>query len=269
MSAVDEFRQRTRATWAAGDWDSFARFVEPVGARVLDRVGIEPGMDLVDVGTGTGGNVAIPAAQRGAKVVGCDVTPELFEHARRRAADAGVDVAWIEADAQDLPFEDASFDRVVSTFGAMFAPDHWAAAAELVRVCRPGGRIAMTTWVNDGFPGELFKLAGARRHLTDDLTALRSHRDDAVDHDVDDAAQKRIGAPGGRDDRARGPAADSVDDGLRRLLGGDPAAQRRRDPAGAAPYERVPVDRCTGHVGLDEAEVGDARARSMGGELDP
>ena len=161
MSSVDEFRQRTRATWAAGDWDSFARLIEPVGALALDRIGIEPGMDLVDVGTGTGGNVAIPAAQRGAKVVGCDVTPELFEHARRRAADAGVDVAWIEADAQDLPFEDASFDRVVSTFGAMFAPDHWAAAAELVRVCRPGGRIAMTTWVNDGFPGELFKLAGA------------------------------------------------------------------------------------------------------------
>jgi len=161
MGVAEEFRQRARATWAAGDWDSFSRLVEPVGALVLDRIGVEPGMDLLDVGTGSGGNVAIPAALRGATVVGCDVTPELFEHARRRAAAAGVEVEWVEADAQDLPFGEASFDRVTSTFGAMFAPDHNRAAAELVRVCRPGGRIAMTTWVNDGFAGELFKLTGS------------------------------------------------------------------------------------------------------------
>jgi SAM-dependent methyltransferase len=161
MAVGHDFRQRTRATWAAGDWDGFARLVTPVGALILDRVGIEPGLELLDVGTGTGGNVAIPAAQRGAKVVGVDITPELFEHARRRAAEAGVEVEWIEADAQELPFADASFDRVTSTFGAMFAPDHRRAAAELVRVCRSGGRIAMATWVNDGFAGELFKLTGA------------------------------------------------------------------------------------------------------------
>jgi SAM-dependent methyltransferase len=161
MGAAEEFRRRARATWASGDWDSFSQLVEPVGGLVLDRIGVEPGMDLLDVGTGSGGNVAIPAALRGATVVGCDVTPELFEHARRRAAAAGVAVEWVEADAQDLPFGDASFDRVTSTFGAMFAPDHVRAAAELVRVCRPGGRIAMTTWVNDGFAGELFKLTGS------------------------------------------------------------------------------------------------------------
>ena len=161
MGVAEEFRLRARATWAAGDWDGFSRVVEPVGEFVLDRVGVEPGMDLLDVGTGSGGNVAIPAALRGATVVGADVTPELFEHARRRAAAAGVEVEWVEADAQDLPFADASFDRVISTFGAMFAPDHLRAAAELVRVCRPGGRIAMTTWVNDGFAGELFKLSGS------------------------------------------------------------------------------------------------------------
>jgi SAM-dependent methyltransferase len=161
MAAADEFRQRARATWSAGDWDSFSRLVTPVGTLILDRVGIEPAVDLLDVGTGSGGNVAIPAAQRGAKVVGVDVTPELFEHARRRAADAGVEVEWIEGDAQQLPFEDASFDRVISTFGAMFAPDHTRVAAELVRVCRSGGRIAMATWANDGFAGELFKLTGS------------------------------------------------------------------------------------------------------------
>jgi SAM-dependent methyltransferase len=159
--AVDDLRRRTRATWAAGDWDGFARLVTPVGAVVVKRLRIEPGVSLLDVGTGTGGNVAIPAAQRGADVVGLDITPELFEHARRRAAEAGVEIEWVEGDAQDLPFDDARFDRVTSTFGAMFAPDHSRAAAELVRVCRPGGRIVMATWVNDGFAGELFKLTGA------------------------------------------------------------------------------------------------------------
>ena len=161
MGSPETFRQRTRAAWAAGDWDSFSRLIEPVGAVVLDRIDIRPGLDLLDVGTGSGGNVAIPAALRCAKVVGLDVTPELFEHARRRAAEAGVEVEWVEGDAQDLQFEDGSFDRVASTFGAMFAPDHERAAAELVRVCRPGGRVAMTTWVTDGYAGEIFKLTGS------------------------------------------------------------------------------------------------------------
>ena len=135
--------------------------ISVVGALVLDRIGIEPGSDVLDVGTGSGGNVAIPAAELGASVVGLDPTPELLEHARRRAAEAGVEVEWVEGDAQDLPFAATRFDRVISTFGAMFAPDHERAAAELVRVCRPGGRIAMTTWAVEGFIGELFKLSGA------------------------------------------------------------------------------------------------------------
>jgi SAM-dependent methyltransferase len=161
VSGPQDMRQRARATWAAGDWDSLSRLIEPVGTVVLDRIDIRPGLDLLDVGTGTGGNVAIPAALRGANVVGLDVTPELFEHARRRAAEAGVEIEWVEGDAQDLHFADESFDRVVSTFGAMFAPDHERAAHELVRVCRAGGRIAMTTWVNDGYNGELFTMTGS------------------------------------------------------------------------------------------------------------
>jgi SAM-dependent methyltransferase len=161
MDGADGFRLQARATWSAGDWDSFAQMIRPVGQLIVDRVGIEPGLRVLDVGTGSGGNVAIPAAQLGAEVVGLDITPELFTHARRRAAEAGVEVEWIEGNAEELPFADASFDRVTSTFGAMFAPDHGRAAAELVRVCRPGGRIAMTTWVNDGFVGELFTLTGS------------------------------------------------------------------------------------------------------------
>jgi ubiquinone/menaquinone biosynthesis C-methylase UbiE len=160
MAGQEGHRERARATWAAGNWDGCARLVGPVGERVLERIALEPGMDVLDVGTGSGGNVAIPAALRGAKVVGLDVTPELFDSARRFAAAAGVEVEWIEGDAQDLPFADASFDRVLSTFGAMFAPDHGRAAAELVRVCRPGGLVGMTTWAREGFVGELFALSG-------------------------------------------------------------------------------------------------------------
>ena len=112
VSASDEFRGRARATWAAGDWESCARLIAQAGELVIERAGIEPGVELLDVGTGSGGNVAIPAALRGAKVVGLDVTPELLELARGHAAEAGVDVDWIEGDAQALPFPDASFDRV-------------------------------------------------------------------------------------------------------------------------------------------------------------
>ena len=157
----EEFRARARATWAAGHWDDFSKLIAPVGELVVERAEIEPGTSVLDVGTGSGGNIAIPAARRGAQVVGVDVTPELLVTANQHAAAAGVEVEWIEADAQDLPFPDASFDRVISTFGAMFAPDHARAAAELVRVCAPGGRILMTTWVNDGFAGEMFKLSGS------------------------------------------------------------------------------------------------------------
>ena len=160
MTGNDEARERAQAPWAAGDWDSFSRLIAPVGALVLDRIGLEPGMSLLDVGTGSGGNVAIPAALEGARVTGIDITPELLEHARRRAAEAGVEVEWLEGDAQELPVADASFDRVISTFGAMFAPDHARAASELARVCRAGGRLAITTWASEGMAGELFKLSG-------------------------------------------------------------------------------------------------------------
>src|SRR5689334_8107048 len=124
MADEEALRQRARATWSAGDWDGFSRMVAPVGAVVLERLAPGPGTDLLDVGTGSGGTIAIPAALRGARVVGADITPELLEHARRRAEAAGVEVEWVEADAQSLPFADASFDLVVSTFGAMFAPSH-------------------------------------------------------------------------------------------------------------------------------------------------
>jgi len=139
----DGARERNRALWEAGDWDAVAPKVAAVGPRLLDRIGdVGAGVRLLDIGTGSGGAVAIPAALRGADVVGADITDAWFPAARRRAQEAGADVEWVVGDAVDLPFDDASFDVVTSTFGHMFAPDQQAAARELAPACarvrRPG-----------------------------------------------------------------------------------------------------------------------------------
>jgi len=118
-----------------------------------------PGDAVLDVATGTG-NVALKAAAAGAQVVGLDLTPELFSTARRRAAEQEVAIEWIEGDAEDLPFEDEAFDHVLSVFGVQFAPRHDVVAAELVRVCRPGGRIGLVNWTPEGQIGELFSILG-------------------------------------------------------------------------------------------------------------
>jgi len=124
MSRLDDARERNRAVWESGDWDKVAQYIAAAGPRLLDRIGgVGPGIRLLDVGTGSGGSVAIPAAQRGAEVVGADVTDAWFPAARRRAEEAGVDVEWIKADAVQMPFGSESFDVVTSTFGHMFAPD--------------------------------------------------------------------------------------------------------------------------------------------------
>jgi SAM-dependent methyltransferase len=154
-------RRRQRTLWVSGDLPDLAHTVVDVAAVLVDAAEIEPGQDLLDVATGTG-NVAIPAAQRGARVTGLDIAPEFFDDARRRASEAGVEIAWIEGDAEDLPFADASFDRVTSSLGAMFAPDHAAAAAELARVTRPGGVIALTAWTPEGMNGRMFTTLGRR-----------------------------------------------------------------------------------------------------------
>jgi SAM-dependent methyltransferase len=156
-----EARERNRAVWEAGDWDLVAPRIESVGPRLLDRLGDVGGQRLLDVGTGSGGSVAIPAAQRGADVVGSDITDAWFEAGRRRAAEAGAEVRWAVGDAAALPFGDGEFDVVTSTFGHMFAPDHAAAARELVRVCRRGGTIALCCWTPESvFSRELAIVVG-------------------------------------------------------------------------------------------------------------
>jgi SAM-dependent methyltransferase len=163
MTAITDLKRTHRATWAAGDYAAVAEVIDEAPPRdLLARVDLRPGDRVLDVAAGTG-NVALRAAAAGAQVVGLDLTPELFDTARRRAARAGVAVDWVEGDAEELPFEDESFDHVLSAFGVQFAPRHEIAASELVRVCRPGGQIGVVNWTPEGQVGELLKIVG--RHL--------------------------------------------------------------------------------------------------------
>ena len=155
-----ELKARHRAMWASGDYPQMVEtFLTSLGPRLVEACGVQEGMRVLDVATGTG-NAAIPAAERGASVVASDLTPELFEAGRARAQAAGVELEWVEADAENLPFEDESFDVVMSSIGAMFAPRHEAVADELVRVCKPGGTIGMLNWTPEGQIGALFKYMG-------------------------------------------------------------------------------------------------------------
>jgi ubiquinone/menaquinone biosynthesis C-methylase UbiE len=136
--------------WAAGDYDRFARdMVWEVGEVLADACGIGAGQRVLDVAAGTG-NTALRAAERGARVVASDLTPESLARGRESARAAGLELEWVEADAQALPFADGEFDVVTSSFGAMWAPDHQAVADELVRVCRPGGTIGMANFTPEG-----------------------------------------------------------------------------------------------------------------------
>jgi SAM-dependent methyltransferase len=149
-----------RAMWALGDYHRFAtQLVWEVGPVVVEAAGIRRGMRVLDVAAGTG-NVAVRAAEAGAEVVASDLTPENLAAGRAAAVARGIELEWVEADAEALPFADGAFDVVTSAFGVMFAPDHRAAARELLRVCRPGGTIALANFVPDGVAGDFFTTLG-------------------------------------------------------------------------------------------------------------
>ena len=160
MTAVatdTELKARHRAMWASGDYPQMVEtFLLPIGPRLVEACDIVAGARLLDVAAGTG-NASLPAAARGALVTASDLTPELLAEGRRRAAAQGLDLEWAEADAEHLPFDDGSFDVVMSAIGVMFAPHHQDAADELVRVCRPGGRIGLLCWTPEGMLGALFR----------------------------------------------------------------------------------------------------------------
>jgi ubiquinone/menaquinone biosynthesis C-methylase UbiE len=146
--------------WGTGDYKAVADRIASAGETLVEHAQIEPGMDVLDVACGTG-NATVPAAKLAARVTGLDFAPDLLKIAREYGADSMVEVDWIEGDAQDLPFENDSFDRVISCFGHMFAPDHKRTADEMRRVCRPAGRIAIACWTPDGKIGEMFRRIGA------------------------------------------------------------------------------------------------------------
>jgi SAM-dependent methyltransferase len=156
----NELKARHRAMWASGDYPSMVEtFLLPLGPRLVEACDLGPGVRVLDVAAGTG-NASIPAAERGATVTASDLTPELLEAGRRRAEAQGLELEWVEADAENLPFDDESFDVVMSSIGAMFAPHHKDTAEELVRVCRRGGTIGLLNWTPEGMLGALFRTMG-------------------------------------------------------------------------------------------------------------
>jgi ubiquinone/menaquinone biosynthesis C-methylase UbiE len=157
---MEALKTRLKATWESGDYAHFAHYLEDGALQFLSRLQVLPGTEMLDVGCGAG-QIAIPAAQAGARVTGVDIAANLIARARERAAAAGVDARFDEGDAENLPYPDASFDLVVSLIGAMFAPRPDLVAAELLRVCRPGGRIAMANWTPEGHVGQMFKVIGS------------------------------------------------------------------------------------------------------------
>jgi ubiquinone/menaquinone biosynthesis C-methylase UbiE len=153
---VASLKEAHRTMWADGDYAAMARLIDEVPpAHMLSAVGVDARHRVLDVATGTG-NVALRAVRSGAEVTGLDLTPELLDIAAVRAAALGAEVEWVQGDAEALPFPDQSFDRVLSAFGIQFAPRHEITARELVRVCRPGGAIALANWTPEGIVGQTF-----------------------------------------------------------------------------------------------------------------
>ena len=160
MATLTQGKAAARAAWALGDYHRFAKAtVWEVGPVLVEACEISTGQRVLDVAAGTG-NTAIRAAQAGADVVASDLTPENFGAGEREAQAQGVELEWVEADAEALPFADGEFDVVTSSFGAIFAPHHQAVADEMLRVCRPGGAIGMINFIADGLISDFFGALG-------------------------------------------------------------------------------------------------------------
>lgn len=160
MPTLEEIKAKQQVTWSSGDYGKIAWITQPLSEVLADAVDIRPGAEVLDVAAGTG-HVALAAGRRFARATGIDYVPALLDVARTRAAAEGLDVTFKEGDAENIPFPDASFDYVLSTIGAMFAPNQEKTASELFRVARSGGTIGMVNWRPEGFIGELFRTIAA------------------------------------------------------------------------------------------------------------
>jgi SAM-dependent methyltransferase len=152
-------KARLKATWESGDYGVFAKYLERGAFEFFDRLGIPAGTTLLDVACGAG-QLSLPAARQGIRVTGLDLAANLVEQANARAEAEGLRIQFDQGDAENLPYPDESFDIVMSLIGAMFAPRPELVAAEMVRVCRPGGRIVMGNWTPGGHVGQMFKIIG-------------------------------------------------------------------------------------------------------------
>jgi SAM-dependent methyltransferase len=159
MAALDAVKEKQRAAWASGDYAVIGTTLQIVGETLCEALDVRAGQSVLDVAAGNG-NATLAAARRWCDVVSTDYVAGLLERGRARASAEGLAVQFQTADAENLPFENASFDAVLSTFGIMFAPDQEKVAAELARVCKPGGRIGLANWTPSGFVGEMFKVIG-------------------------------------------------------------------------------------------------------------
>jgi len=157
----DAIKTRQQGTWSSGDYAVIGTTLQIVGETLCEAVDIAAGEEVLDVAAGNG-NASLAAARRGASVTASDYVPALLDGTRNRAAAEGLTIDTEVADAEAMPFADASFDAVLSTFGVMFTPNQEQSASELLRVCRPGGRIGLTNWTPDGFIGQVFKTLGTR-----------------------------------------------------------------------------------------------------------
>jgi SAM-dependent methyltransferase len=159
---IEALKAAHRGVWESGNYTDVAdRYVGPLAEVAVERAGIEPGHHVLDIATGAG-NAALIAARHGAAVTGLDLAPGLLATGELRARSVGLEVDWVEGDAEALPFADESFDRVLSVVGVQFAPRHEVAAAELARVLRPGGRVALTAWTPDSFIGKILRTVAPR-----------------------------------------------------------------------------------------------------------
>lgn len=156
---VAAFKEGQKTVWSLGEFAEIAHMIRSASETILDKADVQSGDELLDVACGTG-NLAIPAARRGAIVTAMDITPKLLEVARAEAAAAGVEIDFSEGDAEALEFADDAFSKTISVFGMIFAPQHELAASEMVRVTRPGGTVAITAWTRAGMNGSLFKVMG-------------------------------------------------------------------------------------------------------------
>lgn len=186
---IDSLKAKMKATWMSGNWDYFSRFMESSSAEFLDRLNVPPKTRMLDVACGSGG-LCLMAARQGAEVTGVDIATNSIEAARGRARAEGLRIQFDEGDAESLPYSDARFELVTSIFGAMFAPRPDKTAAELLRVCAPGGTIAMGNWTPQGFIGRMFKLVSGYMPPTGMPSPVLWGSEDVVRERLEDGVSK-------------------------------------------------------------------------------